>query len=86
MKKAIQWALAGLLIIVIVLQVILLKKMPGEAEVPSLKEIDQRIMHWTMHHGQHFSSKGEVSSLRSAIEARLEKIESKLEMQAQEKS
>jgi hypothetical protein len=85
-KNTIQWIIAGLLIAVIALQIIVIKKMPGEAEVPSLKEIDQRVMHWTMHHGQHFSSKGEVSSLRSAMDARLERIERKLDMQTEEEN
>lgn len=78
MKNTALWVVAGLLVIVIVLQVVLIRKMPGETKVPSLQDIDQRIMHWTMHHGATFSAKGEVSSLRSSIEARMDKIEQKL--------
>ncbi len=78
MNQIAQWILAGLLVIVIVLQVLVIKKMPGEAEVPSLKEIDQRIMHWTMHHGSVFSASSRVSALETKMDKRFDTVEKKL--------
>jgi len=78
MKNIVQWILAGLLVVVIVLQVIVIKKMPGEAEVPSLKEIDERIMHWTMHHGATFSASSRVSALGSKMDRRFDTVEDQL--------
>jgi len=46
--------------------------------IPSLEEIDQRILHWTMHHGAIFSAKSQVSSLESKMDQRLDGLEKKL--------
>jgi hypothetical protein len=80
MKHLAQWVLAGLLAVVITLQLVLIRKMPKQTEVPSLREIDSSISQWTMHHGQHFSSKSEVSELRGRVEGRLSTIEQKLDL------
>ena len=96
MNKTIQWLIAGLLVAIAVLQVTVITQIKAmkpeptqskqeEPRIPSLDEIDKRIMHWTMHHGQHFSSKSQVSSLESKLETRLSEIEKKLDVLSKEK-
>lgn len=80
MKNRVPWFVAGMLLVVIILQVIVIRKMPGEAEVPSLKEIEQKIMHWTMHHGSVFSASTQVSALEGKMDTRLSAIEEQLQL------
>ncbi len=80
MKNIVQWILGGLLLVVIALQIIVIRKMPAEVNVPSLGEIDQRIRHWTMHHGATFSSQGRLSSLESRMNERFDRMENKLKV------
>ena len=94
MNKTIQWLIVGVLVAVVALQVTVIAKIDSmkpskqeepriskEPRIPSLGEIDSRIMHWTLHHGQHFSSKSQLRSLGS----RLQKIEKKLDALSEEK-
>ena len=91
MNKTIQWLIAGLLVANAVLQLTVItqiKAMNPEPtrskqegpRIPSLDEINEKIMHWTMHHGQHFSSKSQVSSLESNLETKLSEIDKKLDV------
>lgn len=56
MNQKVQWILAGLLVVVIILQIKVMSKMPAEADVPSLNQIDQQIRKWTMQNGAMFSA------------------------------
>jgi hypothetical protein len=95
MNKTTQRIIVGLLSVIVILQLILITKVNAmkpkpktskpisvkqeSPSIPSLEEIDDRIRHWTMLHGQHFSATSRVSSLQSNLETRLGKIEKKID-------
>jgi len=101
MKNLAQWIAIALLVVVIILQSRIIGRFdklkpappsptpPSSNEktvrLPSLEEIDQRILHWTMHHGATFSAKSKVSRLEKKIDDRLDTIEEKLNEVAQSK-
>lgn len=89
MKTLGPWVAIILMVVVVILQSMILSRLddlkpsaPSNEEVvriPSLKEIDQRIMHWTLHHGSHFSANHRISILESTLVERLDRLERKLD-------
>ncbi len=89
MNHAMQWTVVILLALVAILQLGVIRELKGlkpapappqqaAPRLPSLKEIDGRIMHRTMHHGQHFSASGRISTLEGTMNSRFDAIEAKL--------
>jgi hypothetical protein len=90
MKNLAQWIATALLVVVIIFQSIIMRRLEvlkpaapssngEEVRIPSLKEIDESVRRWTMHHGQHFSAASQISALDTKIDGRLEKIEKRLD-------
>ena len=95
MSKNLQYVMVGLLIVVIALQVTLISKIDsikpkpeqvsqGEPRIPTLQDIDGRIMHWGQHFGATFSGSSRISSLNTKMNKRFDILEKKLDALEQE--
>ena len=89
MGKTVQSLVVSLLIIIVLFQVALVVKIDSikpkpkqegreEPRIPTLDEIDQRIMHWGQHFGATFSGRSRISSLESRMNSRFDAMEKKL--------
>lgn len=75
-----------LLIVVICLQVLLFIRMEltmpeveGEDQtIPTLEEIDKRIMHWGQHFGMTFSDSGRISQLENKLGEKIDELNVKV--------
>lgn len=79
MSKGMQVILVVMLALSIALQVAVLVEMRAHPAPPTMKEINERIMHW----GQHFSAVSSDSSrimlLQTELNKRFDRVDEKLE-------